>query len=106
LFDLTADPNETVNLVADPQYETVLNDMRLRLFVGLAARDGEHAITFSRKFNQGAVFRLESGSRAAEFPERWLREPGAFDRLEHVIPDGPGKEALLERLNEAIAGDE
>ncbi len=106
LFDLTDDPNETVNLIAEPQYENVLNDMRLRLFAGLAARDGGHAITFSRKFNQGAVFRLESGSRAAEFPERWLREPGAFDRLEHVLPDGPGKKALLERLNEAIADDD
>ncbi|MHA7820244.1 MAG: sulfatase family protein [Erythrobacter sp.] len=106
LFDLVADPFETRNLVADPAYRDTLIDMRLRLFAGLEAQDGSHSIAFSRKFNQGAVFRLEDGSRAAQFPERWLRSPGAFDRLEHIIPDGPQKEALIERLNEALAADE
>ncbi len=106
LFDLSADPHETLNLVADPDYENVLIDMRLRLFAGLASRDGTRSITFSRKFNQGAVFRLQEGSRAAEFPERWLRQPGTLDRLEHVIPDGPQKQALIKRLNEALASDE
>lgn len=103
LFDLSADPFETRNLIADPDYADVLVDMRTRLFAGLASRDGSHSIAFSRKFNQGAVFRLKRGSRAAEFPERWQRDPGAFDRLEHVIPDGPQKEALIRRLNQAVA---
>ncbi len=106
LFDLAADPFETRNLVDDADHAEVLIDMRLRLFAGLASRDGDRRITFSRKFNQGAVFRLEQGSRAAEFPERWLHEPGAIDRLEHVIPDGPQKHALIMRLNEALAGND
>jgi N-acetylglucosamine-6-sulfatase len=106
LFDLAADPFETNNLVAEPDYADTLIQMRLRLFAGLASRDGSHQIALSRKFNQGAVFRLEQGSRAAAFPERWLREPGAFDRLEHVIPDGPQKNALIQQLNAALGDDD
>ena len=106
LFDLSADPQETRNLVADPAFAPVLIAMRGRLFDGLAARDGGHAITYSRKFNQGAVFRRDTGSPAAEFPRQWSRPVDAQDRLEHVIPDGPSKPAIIEILNRNLADDE
>ncbi len=106
LFDLVNDPAETRNLVDNPEYLNRLVEMRLKLFTGLASRGGTHDISFSRKFNQGAVFRRQDGSVAAEFPERWLRDPGAFDRLEHIIPDSPNKTRMIESLNKAIAADE
>jgi len=106
LFDLAADPHETRNLVADPAFEEVLIAMRRKLFDGLAARDGGHGIAFSRKYNQGAVFRREGGSTAAEFPERWSRPINAEDRLEHVFPDGPAKPAMIDLLNRNIADND
>lgn len=102
LFDLEADPAEASNRIDDPELLEVKIAMRQRLYQALADREGRASVPFSAKFNQGAVFRDRSGSRAAEFPETWLRDGDAWDRLEHIIPDNPNKRAQLEAINRAL----
>lgn len=102
LYDLAADPGETVNLIEDPALLELKVEMRERLYASLTDRRGENAIPYSRKFNQGAVFRHPDRSRAAEFPDKWLREGGAPDRWEHILPDSPEKAARLKTVDEAL----
>ncbi len=102
LFDLAADPRETRNLIEDPDHLERKVAMREQLFATLANQRGEHAIPYTRKFNQGAVFRHEDRSRAAEFPEKWQRGARAPDRWEHIIPDGPAKAERLKLVDEVL----
>ena len=102
LFDLREDPREFKNLIEDSKLLDVKVDMRKRLYASLTDREGDNAIPYSAKFNQGAVFRHADRSQAAEFPEKWLREARADDRWEHVIPDGPEKATQLKIVNEAL----
>jgi arylsulfatase A-like enzyme len=102
LFDLSTDPRETRNLIEDPALLNVKVEMRKRLYAMLADRTGGHSIPYSEKFNQGAVFRHADRSRAAEFPDKWLREAEAEDRWEHIIRDSPDKAAQLKVVNEAL----
>jgi N-acetylglucosamine-6-sulfatase len=102
LFDLQSDPDGHRNLIADPRFEALKTDLRQRLHQSLMVDGAAPRIPFSARYNQGAVFRREGGGSAAAFPDVWLRGENAPDRLEHVIPDGPAKPRLLERLNEAL----
>ena len=102
LFDLKEDPREARNLIEDPALLSVKVDMRKRLYALLADQAGGHTIPYAAKFNQGAVFRHQDRSPAAEFPAKWLRESGADDRLEHIIPDSPEKAAQLKAVTEAL----
>ena len=102
LFDLKADPGESRNLIDDEAFAAVKVEFRERLYVELSDQHGGHAVPYSYKFNQGATFRHPDRSKAAEFPNKWLRKGSAPDRLEHVIPDGPEKSARLKALNEAL----
>lgn len=102
LYDLENDPGEKHNLIADPAYEAIRIDLQKRLHAQIERGDGKGEIPFSRKFTQGAVFRSENGSPAAEFPNRWLRQDGAADRMEHVIPDGPDKPGTLKAITDAF----
>jgi arylsulfatase A-like enzyme len=104
LFDLRQDPREQCNLIDDPDLIEVKMRLRRQLFDGLRDVRGEHAIAYSQKFNQGAVFRHRDRSRAAEFPDAWLRESGAPDRFEHFLPDTPAKAEQLIQMNKAISG--
>lgn len=102
LYDLEADPGERVNLIADPSLLEVRVELGDRLHAALASAEGNHAIPYTRRFNQGAVFRTPSGAPPAVFPQRWYRENDADDRIEHFVPDGPGKDAAVERITEIL----
>lgn len=102
LFDLVADPSEANNLIEDPEHLERKVAMREQLFAALANRRGEHAIPYTRKFNQGAVFRHQDRSEAAEFPSKWLRGERAPDRWEHIIQDGPAKAERLRLVDEVL----
>ncbi len=102
LFDLQADPNETNNLIDSDAHLEVKVALREELYHALTDRDGQHTIPYARKYNQGAVFRHRSRSAAAEYPEKWLREGGAPDRWEHILPDGPEKAARLKAVDAVL----
>ncbi len=102
LYDLEADPAETNNLIEDPTLLEVKVEMRNRLYTALADRQGGHTIPYARKANQGAVFRHAGRSKAAEFPDKWLRAGKAPDRWEHVLPDGPDKAVQLKMIDEVL----
>lgn len=103
LFDLEKDPREQHNLIDDPALLEVKVRLRRQVFDGLRDVRGEHAIAYSQKFNQGAVFRHRDRSKAAEYPDAWLRESAATDRFEHFLPDGPTKAERLIQMNEALS---
>ncbi len=102
LYDLASDPGETKNLIEDPALLELKIEMRQQLYTSLADRQGAHAIPFTRKFNQGAVFRHTDRSRAAEYPEKWLRTGDAPDRWEHILPDSPQKAEQLKAVDQAL----
>ena len=68
----------------------------------LTDRQGSNAIPYSRKYTQGAVFRHAERSKAAEFPDKWLRGGGAPDRWEHILPDGADKAERLKVIDQAL----
>ena len=102
LFDLQADPAESVNLIEDPAHLEVKVRLREALYAALTDRNGVNAIPYSRKFNQGAVFRHRDRSRAAEYPDKWLRRGKAPDRWEHILPDGPQKAERLKAVDQIL----
>lgn len=90
LYDLKNDPKEMNNLIEDPKHLQRKVEMRRKLFELLANRAGAHVIPYTEKFNSGAVFRNRSRSRAAEFPDKWLREAGEADLRIHLLPGEKG----------------
>ena len=85
--------------------------LRKALYASLTDREGDNNIPYSEKFNQGAVFRHVDRSKAAEYPDKWLRGARAPDRWEHVIPDGPQKAEQLKAVDAILkdriaAGDD
>ncbi len=102
LFDLHADPQEANNLIEDPALLATKLKMREQLYASLADQEGQHNIPFSRKFNQGAVFRHTDRSQAAEYPDKWLRRGDAPDRWEHILPDSEQKTEQLKTVNEVL----
>lgn len=88
LYDLKQDPREMRNLINDPRYLSTIADLRAKLFNKLAA-SSPHAmqVPFTEKFSTGAVLRHKSRSKAAEFPENWLRDGTEKDLTEFFIPD-------------------
>jgi arylsulfatase A-like enzyme len=79
LYDLTADPEENVNLIHDPAYVNELVTRRKALYQALANRQGGHAVPFSEKRAEGLRFRRRSGSETANFPKSYLRDTDADD---------------------------
>lgn len=73
LYDLQADPQETRNLIREPEYQDVVRDLRGQLNQELQRR-GAMQIPFGAKRGPGAHLRRAGGSQAAEFPEHVLRE--------------------------------
>lgn len=91
LYDLQADPDEMTNLIDDPaQFDRKL-DLRKRLYRGLAAAGGRHAIPFGERAGPGVVFRRTDGAPAADFPAEWMRRPGDPDLLDGIFPDSRAK---------------
>jgi N-acetylglucosamine-6-sulfatase len=104
LYDLVADPQEAHNLIEAPELVGEKVRLRKRLYASLADRQGTHTVPYAAKFNQGAVFRHSDRSEAAEFLDKWLRQGGADDRWEHLLPDGVGKAERLKVINEMLKG--
>lgn len=89
LYDLQADPKETVNLVDDPEYLDVKVELRAELFAMLDKDgNGRPSVEFSERFGPGAVFRNREGSTAGKYPERWLRVDGDADVRRHTQNEG------------------
>lgn len=86
LYDMKNDPQEMNNLIDDPRYLNVKVKLRKALFARLA-EDGEHAVPYTKKWSSGAVFRQVDRSKAAEFPDAWLRKGNEKDLEKFFIPD-------------------
>ena len=71
---LCDDPREMTNLIGDPDLAEVQASLRHRLFELLENQDGEHVVPYTEKLDTGAVLRHGRRSKAAEFPEAWLRQ--------------------------------
>jgi N-acetylglucosamine-6-sulfatase len=86
LYDIKNDPFEMNNLIDDPKYLKIKVELRKELFARLAI-DGEHAVPYTKKFSQGSVFRQIKRSKAAEFPDHWLRRGNERDLFRFFTPD-------------------
>ena len=86
LFDLKNDPQEMNNLIDDPRYLKVKVELRKALFASLA-EDGEHSVPYTKKYSRGAVLRHGERSKAAEFPDDWLRNGDENDLRRFFTPD-------------------
>ena len=86
LYDIKNDPKEMNNLIDDPRYLKVKVELRKALFARLGS-DGEHAVPYTKKFSSGSVFRQVDRSKAAEFPDAWLRKGNERDLERFFTPD-------------------
>lgn len=75
------------NLIHDPDYLGIVGDLRARLFERLGNRQGERTIPYTEKFSTGAVMRHKDRSKAAEFPDEWLRSGDENDLRNFMTPD-------------------
>jgi len=98
LFDLQTDPQELHNLIHEPAHAERLVAMRHRLYEIQTSRQGNHVIPYTVRKSEGAVLRHESTPTAAPFPPSWIRGDRPEDALWGLIPDGPGKQQLIDRL--------
>lgn len=87
LYDLSRDPDELNNLIDDPAWRNTKIDLRDKLFKGLASRAGVHAVPYTERTSEGIVWRSQAGKRAADFPEKWLKEPNRPDKLKGAYPE-------------------
>jgi N-acetylglucosamine-6-sulfatase len=74
------------NLIDNPEYLAVKIKLRKALFERLAV-DGEHAVPYTKKWSSGAVFRQADRSKAAEFPDHWLRKGNEKDLTKFFFRD-------------------
>ncbi|HZG32119.1 MAG TPA: sulfatase [Sphingopyxis sp.] len=88
LYDLQSDPREMRNLIADPAHQKTVARMREALFGGLGAVDGRSNVIFTERNGEGAVLRRRDGSKAAPFPERWLRNGDEADLRDNLKTEG------------------
>ena len=74
LYDLETDPREMHNLIDSAEHADRIVEFRQRLYALLANADGEHVVPYSRRDQGPALLRHRERSKAAEFPEAWLRD--------------------------------
>ena len=74
------------NLIDNRRYLEVKVKLRKALFARLA-EDGEHSVPYTKKYSSGAVLRQIDRSKAAEFPEHWLRKGNEYDLRRFFTPD-------------------
>lgn len=91
LYNIVDDPYEMINLIDDPASTETKIELREALFDGVQNAQGENIIRYTQRTSSGAVFRHEDRSKAAEFPDRWLRPDGAPDRTQQFTPDSVEK---------------
>jgi len=96
LYDIRNDPKEMHNLIDDPQYLEVRVKLRKELYRRLANNKGEHVIPYTEKWGPGAHSRNLNGSKAAPFPDHWLKQQGDDGLRDFMIRD----ENRLRKLQE------
>jgi N-acetylglucosamine-6-sulfatase len=70
LYDLRADPDETNNLIADPQYQDVVREMEDRLYDMLEETGGmDIPMNEPRGNSQNKRWRERGGQQASDFPD-------------------------------------
>jgi N-acetylglucosamine-6-sulfatase len=106
LFDLEADPRELTNMIHDPAHAERVVAMRRRLYEIQSGGDGAHEILYTARRSEGAVLRHESDPSAAPFPASWIRGDRPEDALWRLIPDGPMKPMIIDRLRAVQAEEE
>jgi len=73
LYDLQSDPEETNNLILDPDYTKVYHEMRDALDAELRARNAAQ-VPFGKKWGMGQNKRSKDGSPVAKFPDHMVEE--------------------------------
>jgi N-acetylglucosamine-6-sulfatase len=74
LYDIKADPLESRNLIASPNHQEVVNQLRTQLFAILTKTDGMYIPLYPARPGQQNL-RREGGSKAAEFPPHLNKRP-------------------------------
>ena len=106
LFDVKTDPQELHNLIHEPDQLERIVAMRYRLYEIQTSRRGDHEIPYTVRKSEGAVLRHESTPTAAPFPPSWIRGDQPEDALWSLIPDGPNKQNVIDRLKEVQGAQE
>lgn len=88
LYDLQDDPKEMRNLIDVPELQPVVSAMREQLFAGFGSTDGRAYVTFTERNGVGAVLRRRTGSKAADFPEKWMRDGTEADLRDNLKSEG------------------
>ena len=91
LYDLGKDPDERHNLIDDPAYFGQRTTLRRALFEQMANRAGKHIVPYTERTSPGVVYRDQGGTRAADFPKGWYRQPNLPGRMNDIFPDSPAK---------------
>ena len=73
LYDMVNDPREMTNLIDDPELADLKASLRHRLYELLENQACAHVVPYTEKKHGDAVLRHGGRSKAAEFPEAWLR---------------------------------
>jgi hypothetical protein len=96
LYDVDTDPDETHNLINDPDRLEKIIELRAALYEGLSDNDGKHQVRYGERTAPGLNLRDEDGPKAAPFPEAWTVEPNRPDRLYGVFRDTPLKQQRMQ----------
>ena len=91
LYDLGKDPDETHNLINDPDYAERKVVLRKALFEQLADNTGAHNVPYTERLSSGLVWRKEGGTGAGEFPADWYRQPNLPGKMGGLFADTPEK---------------
>ncbi|MGI9391963.1 MAG: sulfatase family protein [Parvibaculales bacterium] len=87
LYHIKKDPKESKNLIDEPRLLKLKVEMRNKLYALLSNRKGQHVVPYTKKFNQGAVYRERSRSRVTPFPAHWLKREKEKGLYDHHTPD-------------------
>lgn len=98
LYDLQTDPHEERNLIFDPKQQQRIRNMRADLHQILEEANANR-VPFSHKRSMGASLRAKNGSKAADFPDQWMRGESQTDQPQ----DKPAKKKAADANESANA---
>lgn len=82
LYDLQADPKETINLIERPEHKERVRAMRKQIFQ-FAQEKGGADVPFTQKQGPGLHFRSIKGKKIGAFPSSFFRDANAPDREDY-----------------------